>query len=111
MKNILFLLVLFSSFSLFAQEYTLRVTAVHIGVQDESGRPTLCLSFLENPEGEVFGLLEDIHDCFYAREALNSTQGEITLHTRYLTLMDPARLLNHLQTQYPSIEFYFSSGE
>lgn len=109
MKNILFLFSLLLSFNLLAQEHTLRVFSAHMGVADDSGRPTLCLTFLENPQGEVFGLLEDIRDCFYAREASKSSL--VTIHTRYLRPLDSTQLLNHLQIQYPSIEFYFSSGE
>lgn len=107
MKNILTLIAFLFSLSSFAVEVD--VLSADIGIEDESGRPELCLTIVRNPETSgLVGIVETKYDCFYTRKARKNARIEV--NHKYLSPVDPT-LLRHLQSRDPSVEFVFSDGE
>ena len=107
MKIILTLIALLFSLSLLAVEVD--VLSADIGIEDEDGRPELCLTVVRHPKtSEVLGIVETKFDCFYARQAKKSSQ--IKVNHRTLSPVEPS-LLQHLQSRDPSLALAFSDGE
>lgn len=107
MKTFLLLSALLFSSSSFSS--VVDVISAHFGVEDEAGRPELCLTIVRLPKsGAVVGIVETMYDCFYARKGKKQPHLEIDFKT--LTKIEPS-LLSHLQTQASSLEFLFSDGE
>lgn len=107
MKTILFLLSLLYSVSSFSAEVD--VLSAEFGVEDESGKPQLCLTVVRLPKtGAVVGIVETLYDCFFTRQAKKNPRIDINLKT--LTRPDSG-LLQHLQSRDASLEFLFSDGE
>lgn len=54
------------------------VEAVEIGVMDETGAESLCITYLySEAKNKTYAVVEDIYDCYYAREfneVIGSTQ-------------------------------------
>ncbi len=83
--------------------------SAEIGVEDEAGRPELCLTLVRSPEtSAVVGIVETKFDCFYTRKAGKNSRIEV--NHKYLSPVEPS-LLHHLQSRDPSVEFVFSDGE
>lgn len=107
MKSILLLISLVYSVSSFSAEVD--VLSAEFGVEDESGKPQLCLTVIRLPKtGAVVGIVETLYDCFLTRQAKKNPRININLKT--LTKPESG-LLEHLQGQDPSLEFLFSDGE
>ena len=107
MKTFLILIALLFSLSSFAVEVD--VLSAEIGIEDEAGRPELCLTVVRNPETSgLVGIVETKYDCFYTRKARKSARIEV--NHKYLSPVEPS-LLKHLQSRDPSLEFVFSDGE
>ena len=107
MKSIFLLIALVCSVSSFSAEVD--VINAEFGVEDESGKPELCLTVVRLPKtGEVVGIVESLYDCFYTRQAKKNPRININLKT--LTRPDSG-LLQHLQSRDASLEFLFSDGE
>ena len=111
MKTILSALFLLSSSLSYASGLTsARVVSADIGINDQQQRQTLCLTVVEvKPSSEVMAIVEDITDCYYARQAKNSAIIEISLAD--LKLVDQPELRQHLQSFDSSLPFYFSEVE
>ena len=82
--------------------------SAEIGIEDETGRPELCLTIVRSPESAVVGIVESKYDCFYTRQARKNSR--IDVNHKFLSPLGPA-LLHHLQSRDPSVEFVFSDGE
>ncbi len=107
MKTTLLLSFLILSFSAFAVEVD--VISAEIGIEDEAGRPELCLTLVRSPEtAAVVGIVETKYDCFYTRKARKNSR--ININHKLLSRVEPT-LLHHLQLRDPSVEFVFSDGE
>lgn len=106
MKTFLIFLALLFSYSSFAIEVD--VISAEIGVEDEAGRPELCLTIVRGPGANIVGIVETKYDCFYTRQARKNARIEV--NHKYLSPVEPS-LLSHLQSREPSVEFVFSDGE
>lgn len=107
MKTFLLLTALFFSYSSFSSEVD--VVSAEFGVDDEAGKPELCMTVVRIPEsGAVLGIVESLYDCFYTRQAKKHARIDVNLKS--LTRIEPS-LLTHLQNQDSSLEFFFSDGE
>ncbi len=107
MKNLILPLALLISSPIFAVEVD--VISAEIGIEDEAGRPELCLTLVRSPEtSAVIGIVETKYDCFYTRKARKLSRIEV--NHKYLSPVEPS-LLHHLQSRDPSVEFVFSDGE
>ncbi len=107
MKTILLLLTLLFSYASFSAEVD--VINAEFGVEDEAGRPELCLTVVRIPRtGAVMGIVETMYDCFYARQGKKNARLDVDL--KALTKIEPS-LLSHLQSRDSSLEFLFSDGE
>jgi hypothetical protein len=61
-------------FSLGTFAFEAQVISTHFKVANELQEKTLCLTILRvRNTGEFLGIVEDIHDCFYAREAKSNS--------------------------------------
>jgi hypothetical protein len=107
MKITLALLSLVFSLSSFAIEVD--VISAEIGVEDESGRPELCLTVVRVPStAKLVGIVETKFDCFYTRQAKRNAR--IDVNHKLLSKVERA-LLRHLQSRDPNLEFVYSDGE
>lgn len=111
MKTIFTVFFLISSSLSYASGLTsARVVSSDIGVNDQRQRQTLCLTVVEvRPSNEVIAIVEDITDCYYARQALTSPIIELSLAD--LKPVDQPSLRDHLQSFDSSLPFYFSEVE
>jgi hypothetical protein len=107
MKTTLTLIALLFSLPSFALEVD--VISAEIGIEDESGRPELCLTVVRHPKtAALVGIVETKYDCFYTRKARKNSR--IDVNHKFLSPLEPS-LLGHLQSRDPSVEFVFSDGE
>lgn len=113
MKNFLILLFCLFSFSALSASTTeVDVISAEFGVEDFDQRKTLCLTVVRIPaNGKLLGVVEDIQDCFYAREARSSRNHKLHLAFKKLQKIDHPELREHLQRIDTQLEFYFSEGE
>ncbi|MFL5783828.1 MAG: hypothetical protein ACJ76H_04400 [Bacteriovoracaceae bacterium] len=107
MKTTLALITLLISLSSFAIEVD--VISAEIGVEDEAGRPELCLTVVRVPSNaKLVGIVETKFDCFYTRQAKKNSR--IDVNHKQLLKVEPS-LLRHLQSREPNLEFVYSDGE
>lgn len=109
MKHLIALFATLLSLSSYAA--SVEVISAEYQVENERQEKTLCLTVVRVPEsGEILGIVEDIYDCFYAREARRNPENLLDINPRYLREVHP-NLLQHLQSQGEPLRFYFSDGE
>lgn len=112
MKNLLILLVCLFSLNSFAKAVEVDVLSAEFGIADQEQRKTLCLTVVRVPEtGELLGVVEGLHDCFYARSAKRSAAHKIHLDLNKLAPVTSPELHDHLQTIDTQLKFLFSEGE
>lgn len=107
-------LLLVSATACFAAKRTLaiQVINVEIGLNDYTDRPTLCLVVgREVSSGRLVGLIEDIGDCFYARQARRAPEKVLKLPGQYLRPVREQEMLSHLQAFDSQLEFFWSSAD
>jgi len=89
-----------------------QVINVDIGLNDYTDRPTLCLvTAREVSSGRLVGLLEDIGDCFYARQARRSPEKNLRIPGADLSPVKEKEMLQHLQAFDSQLEFFWSSAD
>ncbi|MBA2405221.1 MAG: hypothetical protein H0V66_10655 [Bdellovibrionales bacterium] len=112
MKNILILIVCFFCLNSFAKAVEVDVISAEFGVADHQQNKTLCLTVVRVPQnGALLGVVEGIHDCFYARSAKKSPDHKIQLDIKKLSPVTLPELQDHLQTIDTQLKFLFSEGE
>mgnify|MGYP003393581062 CR=1 FL=1 len=107
-------ILLVSAAQAFAAKRMLEVQVINvdIGLNDYTDRPTLCLvTGREVSSGRMVGLLEDIGDCFYARQAKRSPEQVLKLPGRYLSPVKEQEMLQHLQAFDSQLEFFWSNAD
>jgi len=110
MKTLLIILSL--ALTLSAQASQLEVIDSHIGLNDYSERPTLCLTIVRDTHsGELLGILEDITDCFYARKAARNPSRMLEISSNALSKNISSKMLVHLQAFDPALQFVWSNHE
>lgn len=113
-RSALFLILLVSASRLMAAPASLnvQVISVEIGLHDYEDRPTLCLTIArELKSGLLVGLIEDITDCFWARQANRSPEKILRLPKNYLSPVKQGQMLNHLQAFDSQLEFFWSNAD
>lgn len=112
MKNALILLFCLFSLQAFAATTEVDVLSADYGVEDDEQKKSLCLTVVRVPDtGSLLGVVEDIHDCFYARSAKRSPTHRLEMDLKRLQKIDSPPLRRHLQRMDSQLEFYFSDGE
>lgn len=112
MKNLLILIVCFLSLNTFAKTIEVDVISAEFGVEDHFQKNTLCLTVVRIPsDGSIVGVVEGIHDCFYARSAKKSPDHKIHLDLNNLHTFTISELHDHLQSLDGQLKFLFSQGE
>ncbi len=112
MKNIMILLVCLFCWNSFAASVEVDVLSVDFGIEDHLQNKSLCLTVVRVPAtGALLGVLEGIHDCFYARTAKRSPNHKIQLDLKKLTAFTIPELQDHLQSIDTQLKFLFSQGE
>jgi hypothetical protein len=107
MKNIILLFFCLFSFSALSQ-VTADVISAEFPVEDQAGRPSLCLTIVRTTAGQLLGIVEPIEDCFYARKARRASQNRLTIYPNDLTPVREGELRRHLQSIDTQLEFYYS---
>jgi hypothetical protein len=88
----------------------LEVQDVTIGAQDWEGRPTLCVLIVKEAQSqETFGLVEDITDCYWARQA--KQQKVLCVPDNAFAPLDSTAMLQHLQALDSQLEFFWSTAD
>lgn len=109
MKQILFSIILLTSFNAFSF-VEVDVLSTEVGVEDYSQRKALCLTIVRIPKnGSVLGVLETIEDCFIGRMAKKSQRIKLDLNK--LQKITDYEMKDYLQSLDSHIEFYFSEAE
>lgn len=109
MKNLIILLFCLFAYSAIATT-EVDVLSAEFGVEDDSQNKTLCLTTVRIPtSGKLLGIVEDIHDCYYAR--LGKKNQTLKLAVKKLKKIDDPNLRDHLQRMDAQLEFYFSDEE
>lgn len=104
--------VIFTLFSLNTFALEVDIISAEYQVENELAEKTLCLTVARVPKtGELLGIVEDIHDCFYARTAKRNPHLPLELDKKYLEPVTNPKLLQHLQRLDTQLTFYFSDGE
>lgn len=112
MKNLIILIVCLLSLDTFAKTIEVDVISSEFGVPDHLQKNTLCLTIVRVPaDGSLVGLVEGIHDCFYARTAKKSADHKIQVELNDLRPISIPELHDHLQTLDTQLKFLFSEGE
>lgn len=89
-----------------------QVINVDIGLNDYADRPTLCLTTAREVEtGRLVGVVEDIGDCFYARQANRSPETVLQVPRQYLRPVKTGQMLRHLQAFDSQLEFFWSNAD
>ncbi len=110
MKTLLTCLFILIASQAFASE--VEILSHELGLADQNNAKTLCLTIIKVPETEeVFGVLESIEDCYYARQARRSPDHKIDLDLDLLSPVTHPELLQHLQNLDGQLKFLFSEGE
>lgn len=108
----LFIAFLLTLSSAFASSLEVEVIDTKIAMNDYTNRPTLCLSVVrEVNTGKLFGIVEDITDCFYTRQARRSQESTISIPTKMLSSMSDSEMLHHLQAFDSQLEFLWSTAD
>lgn len=113
-RSALFLILLVSASRLMAgpAKLDVQVISVEIGLNDYENRPTLCLTIgRELKSGHLVGVIEDITDCFWARQANRAPEKILKLPKNYLSPVEEGQMLNHLQAFDSQLEFFWSNAD
>lgn len=112
MKFIFAALLVLLPFTGLAQILDMEIISAEFAVEDEEFKKTLCLTIVRFPQsGELLGLVEEIHDCFYARKARRSPHNKLTVNFQDFSPLEYQELKSHLQRIDTQLKFYFSKGE
>ena len=106
-----FLLALLSTFTAHAAP-VLRVDVINteIGVNDYQDRPTLCVLTVRAVEdGRLLGIVEDIGDCYWTRQARRYPEVALELPLHSLRPIETDEMRSHLQGFDSQLEFLWSS--
>ncbi len=114
MKNLIILIFFLFAYSAFAANAVasteVDVLSAEFGVENEVQEKTLCLTTVRVPaNGKLLGIVEDIHDCYYAR--IGKKNHTLKLAVKKLKKIDDPNLRDHLQRMDAQLEFYFSDEE
>lgn len=89
-----------------------QVIDTQIGLDDWSNQPTLCLIVAREIEtGRLLGVVEDIYDCFWTREARHHPEAILELPLKDLHPMSDGPMLQHLQGFDSQLEFLWSDAD
>lgn len=112
MKNTIILFLALISFNAVSAPENFDIISTEFGVEDNYHSKTLCLTVLRSPQnGHLYGIVEDIYDCFIARKAANQKSQNFRLDLQKLKTVTNKDLHNYLQTQDTQLKFYFSEGD
>ena len=94
----------------FSKPILMDVLSAEFALEDQNQNKSFCLTVLRNHRtGELFGLVEGVEDCFYARKAKKNPTLKIDLSAfKKITMPD---FEAHLQALDPQLKFYLSEGE
>lgn len=93
---------------------TLKVDVIHteVGVLDYTDRPTLCVTTArEVSTGKLLGIVEDITDCFWTRQARRTHATTLELPRHAFTPVEAGEMLQHLQGFDSQLEFLWSNAD
>jgi hypothetical protein len=112
MKNLTILIFCLFCFETFAKTIEVDVLKTEIGIEDQNFNKTLCLTVVRVPHnGALLGLVEDIRDCFYARQANKSQDHKLRINLKNFKNLKADALAFHLQKIDTQLMFLFSEGE
>ena len=112
-KSILILLFMIVTMqSVYAKQFISgKVAGVEIAAVDETGRESLCITYLHSEtRSKTYGIVEDLYDCYYARKfskVIGSTQK---IPSGYLFSMYEG-LNDHLLMSKDEVQYLFSEVE
>lgn len=88
-----------------------KIAGVEIAVTDETGRESLCITYLQSEKRlKTYGIVEDLYDCYYAKKfskVIGSTQK---IPSGYLFDMYEG-LKDHLLLNKDNVQYVFSEVE
>lgn len=93
---------------------TLKVDVIdaQIGVSDYANAPTLCvITAREVSTGKMLGIVEDITDCFWTRQARRNHSATLEIPRRDFQALAPGEMLQHLQGFDSQLEFLWSNAD
>jgi hypothetical protein len=98
--------------SVYANQFiTGTVEAVEIGATDETGSISLCITYLYSSEkNKVYGVVEDLYDCYYARKNSAMIGEEASIPSGFLFQLYQ-ELEGHLLDNKQSVHYLFSEIE
>ncbi len=100
-----FILFIESSWSI-----EVEVISTDLAFQDEAGQPTLCFMIAkDHSTGTLYGIVEDLYDCFYTRQGLK--QNQIQLELTFLQPLPPSSLKDCLQSWDSQLVLLSSTAE
>lgn len=107
---LLFMLIIMQS--VYAKQFISgKIAGVEIAAIDETGQESLCITYLESEvRAKTYGIVEDLHDCYYARKfskVIGSTQK---IPSGYLFSMYEG-LNDHLLLNKDNVQYVFSEVE
>ena len=112
MKNLTILIFCLFCLDSFAKEIEVDVLSSEVGIEDQHFKPTLCLTIIRVPStGNLIGIVEDIRDCFYTRQAKKAPTSKLSIDLLTLKSIKSHSLGSHLQKMDTQLEFLFSEGE
>ncbi len=107
-----FVVLLLTLSSAFAANLEAEVIDTQVGLNDYTERATLCLTVVrEVNTGKLYGIVEDITDCFYTRQARRAPEALLTVPTKMLQRMNDSEMLHHLQAFDSQLEFLWSTAD
>jgi hypothetical protein len=110
--RLLIALFLISSSAHAASTLKVDVINAEVGVLDYTDRPTLCVTTVrEVSTGKLLGIVEDITDCFWTRQARRSHATTLELPRHAFTKVEAGEMLLHLQGFDSQLEFLWSNAD
>lgn len=112
-KSILILIFMIITMqSVYAKQFINgKIAGVEIAAVDETGRESLCITYLHSEtSSKTYGIVEDLYDCYYARKfskVIGSTQK---IPSGYLFSMYEG-LNDYLLTNKANVQYVFSETE
>lgn len=95
-----------------ALQLRVQVIDAQFGVEDSAGQKTLCLTVARDVESSrLVGVVEDITDCYWARQAHRTPEKILSLPRKDLKPVSDPALLQRLQGFDSQLEFLWSSAE
>jgi hypothetical protein len=86
------------------------VESASIQVYDENN-DRYCLTTIVTPNGQRFGIVEDLYDCFYTLKVMDNELQEIEVNSKHLNSLDSYDFVKSLYFKYGKGMYLYSDWD